>query len=209
MKSVLALLLIVSIPAGATAERYQSTWFAFGNGNLSIPSGPAEFHNRWNPGVGGGLGAGLQVTPWVTVVAHADADFFALDEQALIEELNLDSATGGAVSIVHAYIGARAHVTYPEPETRFLPYLTAGFGIIRTREGHLDIVEQGSKTEFVTTTDISFAANAGFGVDIQATERIRFFTDIKAVLGFTDNEDTVYFPVRIGLSYKVSAGPFL
>ena len=63
VRFVLAVVLILSIPMAAMAERYQTTWFVLANGDLAIPSSPGSFNNHWNQGFGGGLGAGLQVTP--------------------------------------------------------------------------------------------------------------------------------------------------
>lgn len=209
MRFVVTLLLILSVPVAATAERYQTTWFAFANGGLAIPSSPGDFKNHWNSGFGGGLGAGLQVTPWVTIVAHADATFFSLDDKTFAEDADVDEASGGNLTIAQAYLAGRAHVSYPDPEVRFLFYLLGGIGVIRTRNETLTTIDQGVETKLVTTTDISFAANAGFGLDYQMTDRMRLFTDVQAVLGFTDVNDTVYFPIRLGLSYRIGAGPYM
>jgi opacity protein-like surface antigen len=196
------------LPVAAVSETYKSTWYTYLAGSFSVPSAPGQFKDRWKPGFGFGVGAGLQVTPWVTVVGHADADFFQADDQVFVSELALDSYDGGLVTIAHAWVGGRAHFTYPDPEVKVLPYLTAGVGVMRTRTATQTFVSGSTTTEIVTFTDIAFAANAGFGVDYQMFERVAFFADVQAVLGLTE-DDTLYFPIRLGLSIRVADGPYL
>jgi opacity protein-like surface antigen len=193
----------------AKAERYQTTWFVLANGDLAIPSSPGSFKNHWKGGFGGGLGVGLQVTPWVTLVWQNDATFHSLDAAKYAEDLNVEEASGGTFSVVHSYIAGRAHVSYPDPEVKFLFYLLGGVGIIRTKTKTITTIDQGVESKLVTTTDISFAANAGFGLDYQMSDRVRLFVEGQAVLGFTKDDDTVYFPMKLGLCYKIGPGPYM
>jgi hypothetical protein len=208
MRPVILVLLMLCLPVAAGAEKFQSSWFVYANANTAIPSSPGEFNSLWKSSIAGGLGGGLQVSPWVTVVAHVDADLFKLDDGKAAEANGWESADGGTISIVHAWIGGRAHTSYPDPLAKFKPYLTGGIGIIRNRYGRIDYVSGGMKDEVTTTTEIAFAANAGFGSDYQITDNLRGWIDVQAVLGLTDPDDTVYFPLRFGLSYRIGAGPY-
>jgi opacity protein-like surface antigen len=208
MRSVILLTLLLCLPGAAASETYQSTWYGYVDGLMSLPSAPSEFKDRWKPGFGGGFGAGLQVTPWVTVVGHIDGNFFSADDETFVSDLGLDSYDGGSMSIGHAWVGGRAHVSYPDPEVKFMPYLTGGVGLIRTKTNTQTFVSGGTTTRIVTFTDIAFAASAGFGVDYQMFERSRIFVDVQAVLGLTE-DDTLYFPIRLGFSFRIAAGPYL
>lgn len=209
MRFVIPILLILCLPAAATAENFQSSWYLYADGSVAIPSSPGTFNHLWKTGFGGGLGVGLQVSPWAAVTLRADANFFSLDSDAFAEANGWDEASGGTFSVAHAWLGGRAHTTYPDPEVRFRPYLLGGVGVIRTRTNRIDYVLGATKDGIVSETEIAFAVSAGFGTDLQITDRLAACVDVQAVLGLTRDEDTVYFPFRLGISYMLGAGPYI
>jgi hypothetical protein len=207
--ALLLLLLVMCLPVAAAAQPFQSTWFGYADAAFLMPSSPGLFIDRWKKGWGGGAGVGLRVNPWIVVYTHFEGASFLLDDSRWVDELDLDSVEGGDIAIWRGSVGGRANVSYPDPNARFVMYLLGSGGVIRRSKGAITGTVGGVETLIEDKeSEYAFAASAGFGVDWLASERVRFYADAQAVLGLTE-EDTVYFPLRIGVTVKLANGPYL
>lgn len=165
----------------------------FANSGLSFPSAPKGFSDSYN--MGWNLGAGLEysVLPLSLISIRGTFDYnnFPLDT----DDPNIEGGNAGIILISGAM-----KVAPPLPGLPLKPYLLGEVGYFQFSIA--DITSGGIRLP----TGYSKAALSlafGAGVDFSFIPLIDLFVEGNYVIGFTEDENTTYFPIKVGFKIGI------
>lgn len=144
-------------------------------GGAGFPSSTA-FNDAYNAGLNVGVGVGIPLSSQFEGVVRGTYDRFSNDLSGL-DDFSSYSAT------------ANLKLNAPTMNARLMPYALGGGGLFRLG------VEDAFETEF--------GLQFGAGVGIRTSPRTNLTIEPNYVLVFNENENTQYFPVRFGASFRL------
>lgn len=175
MKRTLLLLGVLATFAFAASPALAQMIYV--HGGAGFPSS-SNFDNAYKAGFNAGIGVGIPITSNLEGVIRGNLDRFENDQSG-VDNFASYSATGNL------------KLNSPLLSNRFMPYALAGGGIFRRG------VEDNYETEF--------GLQFGAGLSLRTSPRANLFVEPNYVLILddVDGENTQYFPVRLGASFKL------
>ncbi len=216
-------LLALLIVAPAAAQDGMSLEVTLGSGYV-MPSSPMTFANYWNMEYGGVLGAGMKISPSVTLHGSLEYYRFALDEAGVAESYDTRymrdiwafndvslKPSGEASSVIAASANVRVA---PSGLTGIVsPYLTAGIGVMHFSLG--EISAPVTSVLSINGSEIAMTANqkitggketspffqGGIGLDIHLSAAMTAFIEARYAHGFSKGLGTSYVPLTAGIKF--------
>lgn len=145
------------------------------HGGAGFPSSTA-FNDAYKSGFNAGVGVGIPISSTWEAVVRGNYDRF-----------NNDFAGNNNFSSYSASANLKANA--PMMNARIQPYAIGGAGLFRLG------VEDAYQTEF--------GLQFGGGVAIRTSPRINLTLEPNYVLVLNEGENTQYFPMRVGASFKL------
>lgn len=173
---------------------YAKKFSVYANSGLSFPTAPSGFTDGYNMGFNFGGGIEYSVLPFSMLCIRGNFDYnkFLLDK----EDTGV-AIEGGNRSII--LISGSARVAPPIPMLPIKPYILGGVGLfqVSTEDVKIGIIKIEGDSES------AFSLLFGAGIDFSPIPLIAFFVEGNYVLGFTEDENTEYFPVKLGLKIGI------
>lgn len=173
------------------------------NGALTWPLSPTEFSDYYKigfPNLGGGLG--FAGSPSVSVIAYFDYCYFGFNGEAFWHDLGLGglfTVDGHDASIIT--ISGNLKIGVPTGAVR--PYFIGGAGLMMLSTSGGSISGGGEVYHFDKYSENAFSLNGGLGVDFPLASGAGIFVDGRMIFGFTENESTMYMPLRLGALFEL------
>lgn len=145
------------------------------HGGAGFPSSSA-FKNAYKSGFNAGVGVGIPITSTWEAVVRGNYDQFNND-LAGIDNFSSYSAS------------ANLKANAPMVRSRIMPYALGGAGIFRLG------IQDAYETEF--------GLQIGAGVAVRTSPRMNLTLEPNYVFVLNEGENTKYFPMRVGASFKL------
>lgn len=173
MKRTLLLLGVLATFFVASAAMAQTIYV---HGGAGVPSS-TTFNNAYKAGYNAGVAVGLPITSHLEGVIMGRFDRF--EEESGI--------TGGSFSAYSAT--GNLKLNGPMMNGRVTPYALGGAGLFRMG------LEDAYESEF--------GLQFGAGLSMKTSPRVNLMLEPNYVLVFNEGENTQYFPLRIGASWRL------
>ncbi len=193
---------------------------------LNLKAEVENFRNFWKPGLNIGGGMIYELTKNLSATMEFNYNNFNFDKTALQNEIaaafqnpdilglpfnenGLDIVRGS----LHLYqITLNARIQYPAGFLR--PYLTGGAGYLHINQESIEIsyydepfpFQQGNISFYDQVPgqkDDVLLLNGTAGVVFSLSEKLQPFIQAGYNLGLTENDNTVYYPVRLGFVFTL------
>jgi opacity protein-like surface antigen len=173
----------------------------------SFPEGVKEFYGI---GFGGGAHADLNIASFLTTRLNFDYNTFPSDKAKLKTQFRVTDpngnptnnfdVVGGNVSIIGVSLNGIGKIPTGSSVT---PYGMLGFGLHILNQSELKVNANGNTLLTIPSpsSDTNFGLNFGAGVEFGLGYRTKLFVDVKYVLIFTQNANSLHLPVTVGLSF--------
>jgi hypothetical protein len=145
------------------------------HGGAGFPSSTA-FNDAYKTGFNVGAAIGVPITRQLEAVLMGRYDRFGSDVN-LLDDFSSYSATGNL------------KVNAPMMRGRVMPYALGGAGLFRLG------IEDAFETEF--------GLQFGTGLSVRTSQRVNLLVEPNYILVLNEGENTQYFPIRIGASYRL------
>jgi opacity protein-like surface antigen len=204
MKSPVILVLVMLFCCGSLLAQSEKTPIYYLNTGVSVPSSPELFSRYWNPGPNFGFGLGFQATPAIALRTAFEYSNMPLDDQKLLEDFGILpsglNVSGGSANVITAGLDFKANLA---PMTANVsPYFVVGGGLFRLSASDARISYQGTSATVQGNSETAFGIGFGAGFDFRLNNRLALFLEGKYSIGFTDVDNTQYFPIKIGLAFR-------
>ncbi|MEE9553797.1 MAG: outer membrane beta-barrel protein [candidate division Zixibacteria bacterium] len=206
MRKIIITVIIMSVMISNVYSQGAERKIAFyANSGISGPLGPQGFKDGWGAGVTFGFAAGYKTTSKLILGIYADFNSFNFRDEKLINDAGLQGygigIEGGKSRITSYGFNARYYLDARKKEAR--PYLVFNIGGINLTGSDIYVSYAGNTfllAEWVGN-ETAMAVALGAGLEVYLSPKISLFADAKFSLAYTDEENTKYLPVRIGLSF--------
>jgi len=222
-RSYVQFLLALLIAAPAAAQEGMSLEVTAGSGYV-MPSSPMTFSNYWNMEFGGVLGAGVHISPSVTLHGSLEYYRFALDEAGVTESFDTRymrdiwafndvslTPSGEAGTIIAASANVRVAPTGLTGVVT--PYVTAGIGVMHFSLGEISLpatsvlsingsdIAMTASQKITGGTETSPFFQGGIGLDLHVSAGMIVFIEARYAHGFSKGLGTSYVPVTAGIKF--------
>jgi len=202
-KVILTLFLFPLIITSVSAQARYSPEF-YGYGGISFPAGPDEFTDYWRMGFNFGGGIGVPVNPNLTLVGYVAYNTFRFDDDKFLRDYGFAgygiSISGGEASILVFSGNLKANLG---PGGQVRPYLCGGGGFFRLSLSDITVYAVTGESETVEgTSETAFSILLGAGIEIPIGARMDLFAEGGYTIGFTEDESTSMFPVKLGIKFR-------
>ncbi len=166
---------------------------------------PESFDDTWGAGTTVGFEIGYKASARIIPGIFVDFNKFNLLDEKVLKEAGLEGTgiglMGGDAKITAFGFNARFYVSPRTNEAR--PYFMIGIGLVKITGSDVYATYRGNNLKIAewvgdeTANMLSF----GIGLDIYLSKAISLFADFKYSIAYTDNKNTKFLPVRIGLAF--------
>jgi len=192
------ILIVIIIVFSATAQEKHSA-FHFNTG-FSVPVSPDNFTDYWQVAYNLGGGVSYYFTPSFSIQAYFDYNNFSVNEDEILEDSGLDdynvTLSGGNISTT--YISGNIQYNIIDTNHKVSPYIFTGVGFLHRGVKDLTITDGYDTEELEGNSDDAFAIDFGAGLQINFAPNFSLFGDVRYLIGFTEDENTIYVPFRVG-----------
>jgi opacity protein-like surface antigen len=170
-------------------------------GGISFPSQPAIFNDYWRFGYNIGGGFSQRFTPVFSAGLLLNYSSFPFSDDKFLRDLGIEGSgvevDGGSTTIITVTAFAKARFT--DSYNKLAPYLQGGIGYLLLTSGEMNL-SYGYQSETIESeSETALSLLFGGGLEIPISLNKYFFIELNYCLGFTKEEQTVYFPLKIGL----------
>jgi opacity protein-like surface antigen len=107
---------------------------------------------------------------------------------------------GGSATIFTATVDAKVNM---RPATAaFIPYLVVGAGYLRLSLTEMTTTYRGQVYTRSVDPESAVELSMGAGCDFRLANRVTLFVEGKYTTGYTNVDNTQYFPIKIGIAYR-------
>lgn len=168
------------------------------NGTLAWPLSPSDFSDYYKIGFPNfGAGLGFAVSPSISFMAYFDYHHFGFNGDEYWHDLGLGglfTVSGHDATIITISGNLKAAV----PTGAARPYFIGGAGLMMLSISSGSISGGGEVFRFDAQSENAFSFNAGLGADFPLASEASIFIDGRMVFGFTEDESTLFLPLRLG-----------
>jgi opacity protein-like surface antigen len=191
-----------------------------------IPASSMTFANCWKMQYGGGIGAGIPLSPSITLVGSFEYYRFTLNEDGIREgfdtkfmrdiwafdDVTLNpSADPGSVMA----ISANVRIVPVRASGPLTPYFMVGIGAMRFSLGEIALpttsqISLDSSAVSITAarritggTETAALIQGGLGLDMRLTGMLNVFIEARFVRGLTQGLGTAYVPLTAGVRLQL------
>ncbi len=202
MKSLCLLLAMISAVPVFAQNSAGPTFYV--NTGLAVPSAPNEFSDYWKTGINLGGGVGFPITRNLSFVGNLLHTRFSFDGEKLMADNGMGGYgfyfEGGTTSIT-TFFGDFKMELGSNPG-KVTPFLMGGAGLFFVTIRETTMQYQNQFETIPGGDETKLGIDLGGGVDIALSPRTKLQLGMKYIVGFTDIENTSYFPIMIGLSFR-------
>lgn len=174
------------------------------NSGISFPAAPDEFTDYWRMGFNFGGGIGYSVTPNLTLIGYFDFNGFRFDDDKFLRDYGFSgygiSISGGEASIITFSGNLKATLQTRPSQVR--PYFCGGIGLFKLSIGDVTVYGPGGSATAEGDSETAFSVLFGAGIDFAIGERMDLFIEGRYVIGFTEDESTQMFPIKLGIKFR-------
>lgn len=172
----------------------------FINGGISLPISPESFSDYWSMGYNIGGGAGYRFLPNLSGSLSLGYNSMVFDEEGFLKDIGL-GGYGLAVEGADATIlMVTANVKFSlVPTAPLSPYLIGGIGFSNVSLEDISFAFEGQTYVYDGTSESTFGAIIGAGVDIPVSPIVALFLEVDWGLATTEGDVTGYVPVKGGV----------
>jgi len=207
MNKSISFLIIISclLSNNLTAQaQYDNKTAYYINSGLSIPSAPDGFSDWYKVGFNFGGGISYPLTDVFSLRGYYAFNSFKFDEDPFLEDFGLSGLgieiDGGSFTIIQGT--ANLKISLPtSPDSKANPYFTGGIGFMRSSIGDITATFVGGSLSQDGDSETAFSIDFGAGLDITINGKTALFFEGTYTIGFTEDESTQYFPIRIGIIF--------
>jgi len=201
----------------------------FGKEILGLTADQENIQDYWNNGFNFGAGMIFEVTRLLSVTAEFNYNSFAFNDNQMAQDIrdalqdpeiigipyNPDGLTisQGDLSIYEITAGIRAQL----PLGKLRPYLTVAGGYMRINQDPINInyyddfsVPPGPQQGVVSfydripgLTSNALMVSGGGGILLYLSKNLQPFIQANYIMGFTDDQDTILYPVKFGFVFTL------
>jgi hypothetical protein len=129
---------------------------------------------------------------------------FSFNEEEFIADLGFSGygiqMNGANASVLTISMGFKSYVVEKINKNR--PYICVGVGYFRKSVNDVNFSWLGTTETFEGGNDEDLAVSLGAGIEFMINENTAFFLETKYALGFSENEDMIIIPLKIGIKFK-------
>ncbi len=191
-------LLLYTIPLWGQRDTYIM-------GGYSFPTKQQITHDYVKKGFQVGGGFGWSTSPTIYFTTMIEVHSFLYDRAGLLNTVGLQDANtigftdDGGLTIVSFSVNGR-FLAYPiEATTIAVPYFTGGVGYMLVTPAKVRIINVGRAQTIQANRKSAFSILFGCGVDVPLSRTYGLFVEGKYVIGFTQDVNTEFIPVRVGI----------
>jgi opacity protein-like surface antigen len=217
--------LAVMMTGEGFAQRNSGVEVIVSSGYL-LPSSPMTFSNYWKMQYGGGIGAGIALSPSVTLLGAVEYYRFTLNATGVGDSYDTKymrdiwaftdvSLTPAADPSSVLSVSANLRVSPAGTSGVLSPYVTAGAGVMRVSLGKISLPTRSVVS--VDGSDIAMTAQqsitggnetsplvqVGVGLDVHVTAVMIFFVEARYAHGFSKGLGTSYVPLTAGMKISL------
>jgi hypothetical protein len=197
--ALLALGLLASTAFGQEEKRATLSL----SGGVSFPSQPSVFSDYWKMGFNFGASLGYALSPFLTIGGSFDYNNFAFDEEGFLKNLGASgygiTVSGASASIISVMGNLKVSLT----PASVSPYFFGGLGFSRISLSDATISGGGESATVKFGSNSVFSVLFGAGLDIPAGKATKVFLQGAYGIGFKENGNTNYLPVKFGVALKL------
>lgn len=198
MRAFVSILLICfSVSIVRAQDKSATLQFSAG---LSVPVSPDAFTDYWNPGYNLGGGFAYYFTPMFSIQTYFDYNSFSLDDDSILEDAGLEYSnvivSGGNISIIN--ISANIQYNIISVERKVSPYIFAGLGYYHLASKDLLMSDSYDSITLDGDSEDAFLINFGVGMQVNIVDNFSLFGDLRYLVGFTEDDNTIHLPIRVG-----------
>lgn len=204
MKHIAIALLLVAVMGGTSNA--QLSFGGGAHGGLAFASFPQPLNEYYGVGFGGGANADLNIVRFLTLRMNLDYHSFPSDKAKLKNLFTVTDPNGNPAeftveganrSIIGITLNAIGKIPTGSPVT---PYGLLGFGMHIGSASDLKIVTSGQTFTETFESATKFGLNFGLGSEFKVGAA-KLSAEVKYVLIFTENQNTAYIPVTLGVTF--------
>jgi hypothetical protein len=224
-RSVVVFLLSLSMVAAVRAQQTSSVEISLSSGYV-LPASPMTFANYWKMEAGGGLTAGIAVSPSVMVLASVEYYRYKINTDGINKKFDTQymrtiwifrdvslQPSAPVSSIMTAALCAR--MESPLATKIFSPYLLAGAGAMFSSFGEISLpttsvlsldgttVAIQAQQRIVGGTETTAFIQTGLGVDARLNDLLKVFIEARFAFGMSKSIGTAYVPLTAGVRLQL------
>jgi hypothetical protein len=191
-----------------------------------FPESPMTFRGYWTMQYGGGIGVGIPLSPFITLVGSFEYYSFKMDEDGVSQMYDTEYARDiwafEDVSLVPlaspssvTAISVNMRVAPVSTSGLLSPYFVLGIGAMRfslseitlPMTSHLVLdnsaVSMTAATRITGGTQTAVLLQGGLGLDIRLSSLLNLFIEARFVRGLTEGVGVAYVPLTAGVKLQL------
>jgi opacity protein-like surface antigen len=204
MKAILILMMAVLAMSGIVLAQEKPKITYYVSAGIAVPSAPDEFSDYWRTGLNIGGGVGFPISNNVQLVPTLsysncgfDVDRFLLDSG--VGDFGYD-INGGDASLTT--LNADFRFSFNTAQGKVVPYVVGGAGIFWLSIDDALLSYQGYTIRVNGESETKVGIDFGAGIDFSAGPRTNISIGGRLVVGFTEGDNTQYFPLQVTFGFK-------
>jgi hypothetical protein len=222
--SIAFVLLLLTVSPGNAQQNYSVE--VSGSSGIVLPSSPMTFANYWNMQYGGGLAAGVPLSPTMTLIGSFEHYQFKLNNDGVnkgfdtnylrdIWIFNRVSLAPSADPSSVTTVSANLRFAPPGLTGLLSPYFVGGLGLMRFSLGEISLPTtsvlsiNGSEISMTAQQTITGGVETaaffqyGMGFDVRMTGSFTMFVEARYAGGLNKGLRTTYIPITGGVRIRL------
>jgi hypothetical protein len=173
---------------------------------LSLPSGHNYFSDSWNTGLNVGVGYNMPIKNNLFITTNFDFNSIPLNNDKFKESyISGSSINGGTTKIISITCGIQSRTEILSDKIDYYLGMEAGLFSLSVSDIKIDYSYSSYKYSYTVSSESEkgFQVLFGAGVEYVLSEKMNLLLGFKYGVCLTKNENTVYIPVKAGLSYNL------
>jgi hypothetical protein len=204
MKYSVILVLVMLFCCGSLFAQNDKKPIYYFNTGVSFPSAPELFSRYWKPGLNLGLGIGYQTSASIVLQMSFVYSNLPFNGEKLLKDYGLSGlglkVSGGSAKVITASGDLKAYLVPMDAGTS--PYFIVGAGLFRISASDARVSYQGDSQTVQGNSESALGLGLGIGIDFRLRDRLTLFMEGKYTLGFTDVDNTLLVPLKIGIAFR-------
>lgn len=197
MKRIAVLMMVLSLVAISASAQSVKPFNLYLGGGASLPNG--DFSNDYKMGLHAMLGLGLNIGPGLQFVPKGEFHTFSADTDALLEENDYLSVSGGTFNAILA--GADLKFAPSVPGMPLKPYLFGGAGWARLQPSDLEYENSLGQGTIIFAKENKMYWNVGGGLNLSSGPAFSFFVQARYLSINGDEIKYNAIPITLGIKF--------
>jgi opacity protein-like surface antigen len=204
MKNLVIIVLVMLFCCGPLFAQNEKKPIYYFNTGVSFPSSPELFSRYWKPGPNLGLGIGYQTSASIVLQMSFVYSNMPFNGEKLLQDYGMSGlgleVSGGSAKVITASGDFKAYLAPMDAGTA--PYFIVGAGLFRISASDAMVSYQGGSQAVQGNSESAIGIGVGVGIDFRLRDRLTLFVEGKYALGFTDVDNTLLVPLKLGFAFR-------